>query len=165
MNWLNLFWFLVLVVGLLVILIGCMIFMYPFPDILRMSLATVSFLAEAILWNYLPAKCFPLTSNFGQNICRLFHVLAQFPLTVSEKELMYYHEKLNVRITSRVVEWLDLGNEKISSKTLKCVELLVSTQPATNQNLCILHDLFLVKLETYGFQTDALSLVYEQRHN
>ena len=64
-----------------------------------------------------------------------------------------------------LVEWLDLGNEKISSKTLKCVELLVSTQPATNQNLCILHDLFLVKLETYGFQTDALSLVYEQRHN
>ena len=49
-------------------------------------------------------KMLSLTSNFGQNICRLFHVLAQFPLTVSEKELMYYHEKLNVRITSRVVE-------------------------------------------------------------
>ena len=26
---------------------------------------------------------------------------------------------------------------------------------------CILHDLFIAKLEAYGFQTDALNLVYE----
>ena len=28
-----------------------------------------------------------------KNICRLFHVLAQFPFTTSERELDYYHQK------------------------------------------------------------------------
>ena len=45
-NWLNWFQFLFLEGGLLVILINCIIFLSPFVDITRMSMSTVSFLAE-----------------------------------------------------------------------------------------------------------------------
>ena len=38
--------------------------------------------------------------------CRLFHFLAQFVFTTSEKELDYYHQKVNVRVASRVAERL-----------------------------------------------------------
>ena len=34
--------------------------------------------------------------NLGQNICRHFQVLAQFPLTTCEAELDYYLENVNV---------------------------------------------------------------------
>ena len=42
-------------------------------------------------------------SNLLQNICRLFHFLAQFFFT-SETELDYDHHKLNVRVASKVAE-------------------------------------------------------------
>ena len=45
-NWLNWFHFLILEGGLLVILIDCMILLSPFLDVTRMSMSTVSFLAE-----------------------------------------------------------------------------------------------------------------------
>ena len=45
-NWLNWFHFCFLDVGLLVILIDCMIFLSPFLDITKMSMPTVSFLAQ-----------------------------------------------------------------------------------------------------------------------
>ena len=45
-NWLNWFHFLFVQVGLLVILIDCMIFLSPFLDVTRMSISTVSFLAQ-----------------------------------------------------------------------------------------------------------------------
>ena len=45
-NWLNWFHFLFLEGGLLVILIDCMIFLWPFLDVTRMSMWTVSFLAQ-----------------------------------------------------------------------------------------------------------------------
>ena len=45
-NWLNWFHFLFLEGGLLVILIDCMIFLSPFLDVTRMSMSTVSFLAQ-----------------------------------------------------------------------------------------------------------------------
>ena len=35
-------------------------------------------------------------SRILENICRFFHVLAQFPLTISKRELDYYHEKMNL---------------------------------------------------------------------
>ena len=35
--------------------------------------------------------------SLGQNICKLFPVLAQFPFTTSETELNQYHQKLNVQ--------------------------------------------------------------------
>ena len=44
--WLNWFHFLFLEAGLLVILIDCMIFLSPFPDVTRMSMSTVSFIAQ-----------------------------------------------------------------------------------------------------------------------
>ena len=45
-NWLSWFHFFFLEVDLLVILIGCMIFLSPFLDVTRMSLSTVSFLTQ-----------------------------------------------------------------------------------------------------------------------
>ena len=45
--------------------------------------------------------------NLGQNICLLFHFLAQFLFTTSETELDYYHQKVNVLgVISRIVEQL-----------------------------------------------------------
>ena len=46
LNWLNWFHFFILEGGLLVILIDCMIFLSPFLDVTRMSMSTVSFLAQ-----------------------------------------------------------------------------------------------------------------------
>ena len=45
-NWLNGFYFLFLMRGLLVILIDCMVFLSPFLDVTRMSMSAVSFLAQ-----------------------------------------------------------------------------------------------------------------------
>ena len=42
--------------------------------------------------------------NHGQHICILFHVLAQFSFTTSESGLDYYHQKMIVRVASRVAE-------------------------------------------------------------
>ena len=47
-----------------------------------------------------------LDFNLGQNICRLFNVLAKFLFTTSGMELDYYHQKVNVRIISQVAEQL-----------------------------------------------------------
>ena len=41
--------------------------------------------------------------QLGQNICRLFHFLAQFVFTTCEKELDYLH-KVNVRAAERAAE-------------------------------------------------------------
>ena len=41
---------------------------------------------------------------YGKNLCRLFHILAQFPFTTSKSELDYYHQKVNVRVGLRVAE-------------------------------------------------------------
>ena len=42
------------------------------------------------------------SDNLGQNIYRFFHVLVQFLFTISETELDYYHQTVNVRVTSSV---------------------------------------------------------------
>ena len=49
--------------------------------------------------------------SLGQNIWKLFHFLAQFFLTASETEIGHYHQKVNVRVASRVAE-RKLGNFK-----------------------------------------------------
>ena len=46
LNWLNWFHFLIFEGGLLFILIDCMMFLSPFLDVTRMSMSTVSFLAQ-----------------------------------------------------------------------------------------------------------------------
>ena len=46
MNLLKLFHFLVLMGSPLIVLIGYLIFLSPFPDVIRMSVSTVSFLAQ-----------------------------------------------------------------------------------------------------------------------
>ena len=40
--------------------------------------------------------------NLAQNICRLFHFLAQFFFTTSETELDYYHQKVSARVAERL---------------------------------------------------------------
>ena len=40
--------------------------------------------------------------NLGQNIWRLFDVLAQFLFTTSETELDYYHQKVSSRVAERL---------------------------------------------------------------
>ena len=40
--------------------------------------------------------------NLGQNICRLFHVLAQLLLTASKTELDYNDQRANVRVIERL---------------------------------------------------------------
>ena len=44
------------------------------------------------------------TDDIGKSIYRLFHVFAQFLFITSETELDYYHQKVNVRVASQVVE-------------------------------------------------------------
>ena len=42
------------------------------------------------------------TYNLGQNICGLFDFLPQLVFTTSETKLDYLHQKVNVRVASRV---------------------------------------------------------------
>ena len=42
----------------------------------------------------------PLLQSW-KNICRLFHILAQFPFTISEQKLDYYHQKVNIPVAER----------------------------------------------------------------
>ena len=65
--------------------------------------------------------------NLGQNIWRLFHFLAQFLFTTGETKLDYYYQKVSVWVASRVAE--RLKTEEMSRKSLKCLDLIASTQP------------------------------------
>ena len=57
---------------------------------------------EAIIYcYYIICMTVPLRHNLRQNICRLFHVLAQFLFTTSATELDYYHQRMNAQVTSR----------------------------------------------------------------
>lgn len=57
----------------------------------------------------------------------IFYLLEQFPLTASETEVDYHHYKLNVRITSRVVEqFKGLVNEKNLKLSAHMAQCLVS---------------------------------------
>ena len=47
--------------------------------------------------------------NLGQNICKLFHILAHIPFITSKAELYSYHQKVNVRVASRVAKRLILN--------------------------------------------------------
>ena len=73
------------------------------------------------IWFY-----FQYTHNLGQKTCRLSHVLAQFFFTTSETDVDYYHQKVNLRVALRVVEWLE-------KKSTKCLDLMASTEPAIRE--------------------------------
>ena len=62
--------------------------------------------------------------NLGQNIWRLFHFLAQFLFTTNETELGYYHQKVNVRVASRVAERLKTYDLSKSENFKKIPEML-----------------------------------------
>ena len=40
--------------------------------------------------------------NHGKNICRLFHIFVQFPLTKSKRKLHCFHQKMNTRVAERL---------------------------------------------------------------
>ena len=61
--------------------------------------------------------------NLGQNIFRFFYVLAQLFFTKSDMELDYYHEKLNVRVVSKVFELFKSTN--VCLRLSKGIEILL----------------------------------------
>ena len=66
-----------------------------------------------------PHKIFLRFCNLGQNISRLFHVLALFLFTTSEMALDYYNKKVNARVALRFTEQQKLGNFKKIPKMLR----------------------------------------------
>ena len=62
-----------------------------------------------------------LRYNLGQNIWRLFHVLAQFLFITSETELDYYDQKVIVRVAERL-KTKDLRKLKNFKKILGMLE-------------------------------------------
>ena len=64
--------------------------------------------------------------NLGQNLCRLFHFVAQLVFTTSETELDYYHQKVNIRVSSRVVERLKTEDLRKLGELKKIPEMLGS---------------------------------------
>ena len=53
-----------------------------------------------------------------------FHFLAQFVFTTSETEPHYYHQKVNIRVASRVAKWLKTYNLRKLRKFKKIPEIL-----------------------------------------
>ena len=82
------------------------------------------------------------TNNHAENICTLFPILAQSIFTKRESELDYYHQKVNVRVTSRVAKRLktkDLGKLERIRKSIKSLGLMESShQPAKSQMLTVM---------------------------
>ena len=56
--------------------------------------------------------------NHRKNTFRIYHISAQFPFTASKRETDFYHQKVNVQVSSYVAEGLTtwglikLGNFK-----------------------------------------------------
>ena len=56
-------------------------------------------LSEYLLYKKTLGEClYILDYNLGQNISRLLHVLSKFLFTISEAQLAYYHEKVNMQV-------------------------------------------------------------------
>lgn len=47
-----------------------------------------------------------IPKTLDETFVRLFLILAQFPFTTNETELDYRHKKMNVRVSSQVIERL-----------------------------------------------------------
>ena len=57
--------------------------------------------------------------------CRIFHILAQFLLSINEREIHYYLQRVSIRVASQVAKQHKtkiLGNHKISRESLKCLK-------------------------------------------
>ena len=77
------------------------------------------------------------TKNPGQNIYKPFHVLEQFSITTSGKKLDYIINKRWIHVflyqLSNKLRFKILENYNASKKYVKCLELMVSSQPDTKK--------------------------------
>ena len=64
-----------------------------------MSIST--FLVSFYLYGFFSQKL-----QSWKDICRLFHMLAQFSFATNERGLDYYHQNVNVRVASRAAKLL-----------------------------------------------------------
>ena len=87
LNRINWFYLLILAAPPLVVLIGCMIFLTPFLDVIRMSMSTVSFSRTPRFWYSLHAECFPLTYDLNSFKSRVNRHL--FNRHLSKTDLLY----------------------------------------------------------------------------
>ena len=62
--------------------------------------------------------------NLGQNIWRVSHFLVQVFFTTSETELDYYHQKVSVRVASRIAERLKTQDLRKLGNLKKIPEIL-----------------------------------------
>ena len=67
---------------------------------------------------------FHLSYNLGHRNCRLYHFLAKFFFTTSGVELDYYHHRVNVRVSSRVVARIKTQDLRKLGKFEKIPEIL-----------------------------------------
>ena len=74
--------------------------------------------------------------NLEQNICRLFHVLAQFLFTTRETELDFLTTEVMDQLFHGFLKDLRfriLGNLEITKKSLKALNMMASTPPTTKK--------------------------------
>ena len=63
------------------VLIGCMFFLSPFPDVMKMSNFNCLFHFTARHWNFLPAECFILTFDLNEPRVNRHFELCLFPFS------------------------------------------------------------------------------------
>ena len=95
----------------------------------KFTSATINPYKRSSLQKWIATEMNLLDVPSRKKICRLFHVLAPFFFTVSETELDYYRQNVNVRVVSWVTEQLT-ENQEISRKSLPRFELIAITQLA-----------------------------------
>ena len=110
---------------------------FKIPPCMKVSMKNVSKFTSATINPYkrsssqkwISTEMNLLNVTSWKKIFTLFLVLAPFFFTISETELDYYRQNVNVRVASRVTEQFT-ENQEISRKSLTCFELIAITQLA-----------------------------------
>ena len=114
LTWLNWFY----LTGALVVLIGCMIFLSSFLDVIRMSLSTISFLTQPDSVSLIP-ECFSLAydlNGFNSSVNKHFSVvgfsLNSFHIVLSIFFCSFSWTPCFVVAAQSCMEWISIKNEK-----------------------------------------------------
>ena len=75
--------------------------------------------------------------NLEQNIFRPLKIFAQVLFTTNEMELDYYHQKVNVRVVSRVAERLKTPDLRNLRKSLSSKRQILTFEPENCQNSAV----------------------------